>query len=65
MVSLDSKSRSFFRKGEMIPDGSKIVVSSKKEADHFVELANYDYKDLYITGLPKYDRNKRNKNIIR
>lgn len=56
MVSLDSKNRGFFRKGNEMPVDSKIVVSSKTEADHFVELGGFDYEDLYITGLPFYDR---------
>lgn len=56
MVSLDSRNRSFFRKGNEMPLDSKIVVSSKEEAKHFVELGGFDYEDLYITGLPFYDR---------
>lgn len=56
MVSLDSENRSFFRKGVEMPKDAKIVVSSKTEADHFVELAGFNYEDLYITGLPFYDR---------
>jgi len=56
MVSLDSANRGFFRKGIEMPKDAKIVVSSKLEADHFVDLAGFDYEDLYITGLPFYDR---------
>ena len=56
MVSLNSSSRSFFQKGNEMPLDSKVVVSSKKEADHFIEYANYNMNDLYITGLPKFDR---------
>lgn len=57
MVALDSRARSGFRKnGNEMPKDAKIVVSSKKEADHFVELGGFDYNDLYITGLPFYDR---------
>lgn len=58
MVSLDSESRTFFRqrntKGKY-----RVVVSSREEARHFVELGHYDPETLYITGLPKYDRNRR------
>ncbi|MCQ2546188.1 MAG: CDP-glycerol glycerophosphotransferase family protein [Clostridia bacterium] len=59
MVSLDSEQRSFFRKKE---DGGKqrVVVSSELEAAHFTENTNYDRKDIYICGLPKYDRNRHN-----
>lgn len=60
MVSLDSKNRSFFRKGNEMPKDSKIVVSSKEEANHFVELGGFNYEDLYITGLPFYDRTIKN-----
>ena len=56
MVSLDSNNRGFFRKGNEMPNDAKIVVSSKLEADHFVELGGFEYDDLYITGLPFYDR---------
>lgn len=57
MIALDSKNRGGFRKGgNELPIDAKVVVSSKKEADHFVELGGFDYKDLYITGLPFYDR---------
>ncbi len=57
MVSLDSKGRSFFRKDGGMPINSKIVVSSELEAKHFIDLAGFERKDLYITGLPKYDKN--------
>jgi len=56
MVSLDSANRGFFRKGVEMPKDAKVVVSSKLEAKHFVDLAGFDYEDLYITGLPFYDR---------
>jgi CDP-glycerol glycerophosphotransferase (TagB/SpsB family) len=59
MVSLDSSTRGFFRKGSM-PVDAKIVVSSKLEAKHFVDLGGFDYEDLYITGLPFYDRTIKN-----
>ncbi len=62
MIALDSRSRSGFRKnGNEMPIDAKIVVSSKKEADHFVELGGFDYEDLYISGLPFYDRTIKNK----
>lgn len=61
MVSLDSRGRSFFRKDGGMPENSKIVVSSKLEAKHFIDLAGFSKDDLYITGLPKYDRNRLNK----
>ncbi len=61
MVSLDSKNRSFFRKGSEMPIDSKIVVSSQLEAQHFIELGGFDKEDLYVTGLPNYDKNIKNK----
>ena len=65
MVSLDSKGRSFFRKDGGMPLNSKIVVSSELEAKHFIELAGFEKEDLYITGLPKYDINKKDKDADR
>lgn len=62
MVSLSSKGRNFFIKNKEMPSDAKIVVSSKLEADHFVELGGFEYEDLYITGLPQYDRIVQNKN---
>jgi CDP-glycerol glycerophosphotransferase (TagB/SpsB family) len=56
MVSLSSKGRGFFIKGREMPDDAKIVVSSQVEADHFIEYAGFQQDDLYITGLPFYDR---------
>ncbi len=61
MVSLDSKERTAFTKGRTMPKSSKIVVSSKLEAKHFTDLGGFEMDDLYITGLPAYDRNKVNK----
>lgn len=59
MVSLDSPSRNFFRRKEMLGNYKyRVVVSSHKEAAHFVELGGHEYDDLYISGLPKFDRNK-------
>ena len=59
MVSLASKSRAAFKAGNTFPINAKVVVSSQKEAQHFVEAANYKWDNLYITGIPKYDRNMR------
>lgn len=57
MIALDSVSRTGFRKnGNEMPHDAKIVVSSKLEANHFIELGGFEKKDLYITGLPFYDR---------
>lgn len=59
MVSLASKSRAAFKAGNTFPINAKIVVSSIKEAEHFVEAGNYKRENLYVTGIPKYDRNMR------
>ena len=56
MVSLDSESRRFFK--PLKTDGKyRVVVSSPKEAQHFIELGHYDPEMLYVCGLPKFDRN--------
>jgi CDP-glycerol glycerophosphotransferase (TagB/SpsB family) len=56
MVSLDSESRKMFSRKKL--NGKyRVVVSSQAEAEHFVELGRHLPEDLYITGLPKFDRN--------
>ena len=63
MVALNPSSRSAFLKGvNEMPMDVKVVVSSELEAKHFIDLANYTMDDLYITGLPSYDRNIQKKN---
>lgn len=57
MVSLDSERRTFFRKNKNKKIKQRTVVSSDLEANHFIELGGYDPEDLYLSGLPKYDRN--------
>lgn len=56
MVSLDSESRGMFRR-KNLRGKYRVVVSSQLEADHFTELGNHEHEDLYICGLPKFDRN--------
>lgn len=59
MVSLDSEARKMFKRKNL--NGKyRVVVSSQAEADHFAELGNHYYEDLYITGLPKFDKNVLN-----
>lgn len=56
MVSLDSESRKMFKRKNL--NGKyRVVVSSQEEADHFAELGHHYYEDLYICGLPKFDKN--------
>lgn len=62
MVSLSSKTRKSFHKGGIMPLSTKIVVSSIEEAEHLIRHGKYDFDDLLITGLPKFDRCKRNTN---
>ena len=55
MVSLDSEARKMFRRKKL--DGLyRVVVSSKAEAEHFTTLGRHKSDDLYITGLPKFDK---------
>lgn len=60
MISLDSDMRSSFRKNQY--KLYKIVVSSKLEAEHFIELGGFNKKDLYITGLAKFDKSYKKTN---
>lgn len=60
MVPLTAKTRATFRKIDT--EGTrKIVVSSSLEAKHFIECGNYNSQDMYICGLPKFDKNEWNK----
>ena len=59
MVSLNSESRKMFKR-KRLNGKYRVVVSSQAEADHFTELGNHYYEDLYITGLPKFDKNVLN-----
>ncbi|WP_186436343.1 CDP-glycerol glycerophosphotransferase family protein [Cobetia crustatorum] len=56
MVSLSAKLRKAVRYGGVYPNDVKIVVSSIEEAKHFIEDGGYYANNLYITGLPKFDR---------
>ncbi len=61
MVSLDSESRGMFKRKEL-KGKYRVIVSSKAEADHFTTLGRHLPEDIYITGLPKFDRNQYNEN---
>ena len=55
MVALSSEQRNFFRKGEG-RGKQRVVVSSKLEAEHFMDNTNYGSEDIYNCGLIKFDR---------
>ena len=59
MVSLSSKLRLGFRKNHNLKL-QRTVVSSKLEAQHFIDLAHMDEENLYVTGLAKFDTSYRN-----
>lgn len=62
MVALNPTSRGAFLKGgNEMPNDAKIVVSSELEKKHFIDLGGFAEEDLYVTGLPFYDRTKKNK----
>lgn len=60
MVSLDSESRKMFKRKEFTTGKYRVVVSSKAESDHFTTLGRHLEEDIYISGLPKFDRNVLN-----
>ena len=61
MVALSSSQRAPFRAGGSIfPPGTRIVVSSELEARHFIELGGFQRSDMYVSGLPKFDRAEHN-----
>lgn len=55
-VSLSSAGREGFHYGKWFPKRTKIVVSSREEAKHFIEEGHYPPLSLYVSGLPKFDR---------
>lgn len=57
MISLDAGMRSGFQSKEL--DLYRVVVSSEKEAKHFIDLGNFKKEELYVTGLAKFDRSYR------
>jgi hypothetical protein len=60
MISFSSGYRARFkRNGGMLSENSKIVVSSAKEAEHFIIEAGYTPDMLYLSGLPKFDEATR------
>ncbi len=61
MVSLDSESRKMFKRKKMTTGKYRVVVSSQAESDHFTTLGRHLDEDIYISGLPKYDRNVMDK----
>lgn len=56
MVSLDSEARTMFKRKELTGK-YRVVVSSELEKKHFTELGRHYPEDLYVCGLPKYDKN--------
>ena len=56
MVSLDSESRSMFKR-KKLRGKYRVVVSSQAEKEHFTTLGRHIDEDIYVTGLPKFDRN--------
>lgn len=59
MVSLNSKLRVGFKQRSKYKL-HKTVVSSEAEAQHFINLAGMSEKNLYITGLAKFDTSYMN-----
>ncbi len=57
MVSLSADLRSGFLQSGI--KKHRVVVSSEKEAQHFIDLGGFKKKNLYITGLAKFDRSYR------
>ncbi len=58
MVSLDSESRNMFKRKNLAK--YRVVVSSEAEKKHFTTLGRHLDEDIYVCGLPKYDKNTLN-----
>jgi hypothetical protein len=59
MVSLDSEARAMFKR-QKLKGKYRVIVSSELEANHFTTLGKHLPEDIYVTGLPKFDRNTHN-----
>lgn len=55
MVSLNSESRMFFRRRSDLGI-QRVVVSSSLEAQHFTGYTPYTDEEIYVSGLPKFDK---------
>jgi len=62
MISLDAGRRTFFKKSKNKKVRQRTIVSSQLELEHFTQLGGYRESDLYLCGLPKFDRNVLNEN---
>ena len=62
MISLDAGRRAFFKKSRNKKVRQRTIVSSQLELEHFTKLGGYQENDLYLCGLPKFDRNILNEN---
>ncbi|MGI6500933.1 MAG: CDP-glycerol glycerophosphotransferase family protein [Anaerostipes sp.] len=65
MISLDSISRKMFNQLPNKAAQYRVVVSSKLEAEHFINLGKHKIEHIYETGLCKFDKNKWNKDADR
>lgn len=60
MYAYSLKGRNDFIKGSGFRENSFVVVSSEREAEHFIEDGKFDRNDLIKSGLPKLDHAIRN-----
>ena len=63
MVSLNADLRVSFRQKGL--DLYRVVVSSEREAQHFIDLADFEREELYVTGLAMFDKIYRYENADR
>lgn len=56
MVSLDSEARGMFKR-KNLKGCYRVVTSSEEEKKHFTTLGRHLDEDIYVCGLPKFDRN--------
>lgn len=58
-LSLAGPERAIFRKN-FTYSPYKVIVSSNQEAEHFIEVGNYEPEDLWNIGLATFDNKKKN-----
>lgn len=62
MYMYSLKGRNTFVKGKGMGDNTYVVVSSEKEAQHFIDFGNFNRSDFIKSGLPKFDKSKHKEN---
>ena len=64
MYMYSLKNRTDFICGKGMPNHAQVVISSNLEGEQFIENGKFKPENLILSGLPKFDRAKRNKSVL-